>query len=247
MKDFVATLTKGARWAIGIVLFIIASNVSKLVYPISIVATFIAAAALVVFLLACKSVPSAPSAKEKAEAEKRRADAERELLLKQIESDARKTEAEEAAAKRRELLEYQKRQLEIEEAKLRSLTAETELIRLQVKQMKLEDEKHGRIVTKVAGVTFDNEDGTERQDILRHYVENGSSDSITLAKSSYKGNDAVDVMCGDYCVGKIPKDVIPTVVSVIDRVTSVIMDVNTFENDEGDEIYRADLTIVYDK
>lgn len=222
MKDFVATLTKGARWVIGIVLFIIASNVSNLVYPISIVATIIAVAALVIFLLACKAVPSAPNAKQKAA-------------------------AEEAAARKSELTEYQKRQLEIEEAKLRSLTAETELIRLQVEQMKLESEKHGRIVTKVAGVTFDNEDGTERQDILRQYVENGSTDAISLVKSSYKGNDAVDVMCGDYCVGKIPKDVIPTVVSVIDRVSSVIMDVNTFENDDGEEIYRADLTIVYNK
>lgn len=222
MKDFVGTLTKGSRWAIGIVLFIIASNVSNLVYPISIVATFIAVAALVIFLLACKAVPSAPNAKQKAA-------------------------AEEAAARKSELTEYQKRQLEIEEAKLRSLTAETELIRLQVEQMKLESEKHGRIVTKVAGVTFDNEDGTDRQDILRQYVENGSTDAISLVKSSYKGNDAVDVMCGDYCVGKIPKDVIPSVVNVIDRVTSVIMDVNTFENDEGDEIYRADLTIVYEK
>lgn len=222
MKDFVSTLTKGTRWVIGIVLFIIASNVSNLVYPISIVTTVIAVAALVVFLLACKAVPSAPSAKQKAAAEA-------------------------AAARQSELTEFQKRQLEIEEAKLRNLTAETELIRLQVEQMKIEAEKTGRIVTKVAGVTFDNEDGTDRQYILRQYVENGSTDAITLVKSSYKGNDAVDVMCGGFCVGKIPKNVVADVVNVIDRVSSVIMDVGTFENDEGDEIYRADLTIVYDK
>lgn len=218
MKDFVATLTKGARWAIGIVLFIIASNVSKLVYPISIVATFIAVAALVMFLLACKAVPSAPTAKQKA-----------------------------AASQQSEMSEYEKMKLAIEEEKLQRMKVENELLRLQVEQMDVVAKNTDSIITKVAGVTFDNEDGTERQDILRQFVENGSSDVITLVKSSYKGNDAVDVMCGDYCVGKIPKDVIPTVVSVIDRVSSVIMDVNTFENDDGEEIYRADLTIVYEK
>lgn len=258
MKDFVSTLTKGTRWVIGIVLFIIASNTSTLVYPISIIATIIAATALVIFLLACKAVPSAPCAKQRAA-------------------------AEEAAARKSELTEYQKRQLEIEEAKLRNLTAETELLRLQIEQKKgaehNEDDMcteveqkdtdlksslsefertHGRIITKLVGVTFKNEDGTSRQAILKEMSLSRNNNDLSMEVYDFNGEDAIRVLYKGQCCGNIPKDIVPEVLAIEDKMDHCIINVDSFDADDfyskdasryvsKSKIYRADLTIIYNK
>lgn len=223
MKDFVATLTKGARWAIGIVLFFIASNVSKLVYPISILATVIAVAALLVFLLACKAVPSAPAAKQKAAAS--------EAAKKQAAIDERRAEAER------------------KDAELKAEMAEF-------------DRTHGRIKTKLVGVTFNNEDGTSRQAVLKELSASGDSSGLSMDVYDFNGEPAIRVLYEGMCCGNLPKSIVPEVLAVEDNITSCSLNVETFTPDDVDDdydddgnikhanktkLYRADLTIVYNK
>ena len=57
--------------------------------------------------------------------------------------------------------------------------------------------------TKVVGVTFDNENGTNRQDILSRVFEH---DQIELEKYEYKGKPAVYVKCYGEIIGNLPAD-----------------------------------------
>lgn len=117
------------------------------------------------------------------------------------------------------------------------------------------DAAHGVIVTKLAGVTFENEDGTSRQRALQSAMADEGTGRVTLELYEYKGADAIRVEYEGVCVGNIPRDRVPEVAAVLDRVSAAHLDVNRFvPEDEEDEsrglggvIYRADLTVVYKK
>lgn len=118
------------------------------------------------------------------------------------------------------------------------------------------DRTHGRIVTKVAGVTFENEDGSSRQRILRDAFREESCGSVELETYEYKGTDAIAVYYEDKRIGNIPKDKIKEVLAVMDRISAGKLTVDRFHPDDDDEseargiggfIYRADLLIVYEK
>lgn len=114
---------------------------------------------------------------------------------------------------------------------------------------------HGTIKTKIAGVTFDNEDGTSRQRVLQSALADECCGSITLESYEYKGSDAILVVYDGHGVGNIPKNRVAEVLAVIDRITAGSLSVERFVPDDedgearslGGVIYRADLTLVYSK
>ena len=59
------------------------------------------------------------------------------------------------------------------------------------------------IRTKVKGVTFDNEDGTNRQDILSRVFEH---DQLEIEKYQYNGKPAAYVKCNGEIIGNISAD-----------------------------------------
>lgn len=120
------------------------------------------------------------------------------------------------------------------------------------------DSKHGRIRTSIAGVTFNNEDGTSRQKILKDVKSYLGDAELTLQEYQFNGKPAIHVYLDDQCIGDIPKARVKEVLGIIDRVEHVNLDINVFypEDDEwddeapkrkGEKIYRADLSIVYAK
>ena len=117
---------------------------------------------------------------------------------------------------------------------------------------------HGRIVTALAGVTFNNEDGTSRQKILRDLKASGIDGQLELEETEYKGSPAVRVLVDGECVGMVPRSHVQEVLSIMNRISAAHLDIETFrpeeEEDEdgnirrgGELIYRADLTLVYTK
>lgn len=102
----------------------------------------------------------------------------------------------------------------------------------------------GRIVTKVAGVTFNNEDGSSRQDLLRYIHDNAIKDDISLDTYEYKGEPAVRVLYGNACIGNIPKEDVGRVMRVFEKINRATINVESFKKG-GKEIYRADLTLSY--
>ena len=70
----------------------------------------------------------------------------------------------------------------------------------------------GTVSVRVAGVTFDNEDGTSRQDILRHlrfgdspWADDPDDLVATLEETTFDGALAFAVLVNGYQVGFVPK------------------------------------------
>ena len=80
---------------------------------------------------------------------------------------------------------------------------------------------------RVAGVTYRNEDRTERQVILRHikfedspYVTDGTVD-IHITPYDYQGEPAFKVLVNDYQIGSVPRDKVQEVRDAMDHGATV--------------------------
>lgn len=170
----------------------------------------------------------------------------------------------------RERAEYNKA-IEARKAEIQRLEGELEVKKAEVKSIKEQiraeqdaakarqaewERTHGRIITKVAGVTFDNEDGSSRQRILKAAMAEEASGTVDLElNEDEKGVVTIAVFYDGEQIGYIPKNRIADVDPIMDRITSGNLTVERFrpEDDEDDDrgdrdyIYRADLTIIYTK
>lgn len=111
---------------------------------------------------------------------------------------------------------------------------------------------HGRIVTKIAGVTYKNKDGTSRQKALKELEAKSGEGELILQEFSYQGDPAVRVIVDGKCIGNIPADRVSEVLRAMDAgITNTRLDVESFvaEDDDGKNkrIWRADLTLIYNK
>lgn len=115
------------------------------------------------------------------------------------------------------------------------------------------DAAHGTITTRLAGVTFDNEDGSSRQLALQGALADEGAGSVALEQYDFNGRDAIRVLYEGVCVGNIPQARVPEVAAIMDRITAAHLDASRFEPEEDDgrglggQIYRADLTLVFDR
>lgn len=97
----------------------------------------------------------------------------------------------------------------------------------------------------VAGVTFQNEDGSSRQDILRAICagkSRGQSD-VELEQYDYKGSAAIRILTPEGCVGNVRRTDVADVLEMMSGSYEAYIEVNSFVGEEGREIYRADLYV----
>ena len=85
----------------------------------------------------------------------------------------------------------------------------------------------GSVTFRVAGTTFENDDGTSRQDILRHmkfgdapWAEDPEDLMVTIEEETYEGEPAFAVFINDYQVGFVPKNYIQKVETARQNVAS---------------------------
>lgn len=94
------------------------------------------------------------------------------------------------------------------------------------------DSEEKTIRFRVAGVTFDNDDGTSRQDILRHlyfgdapYADDPEDLDVDFVETDYHGDPAIEVHINGYQVGHVPKGKVNAMLKAIashaDTVDSV--------------------------
>lgn len=98
----------------------------------------------------------------------------------------------------------------------------------------------------VAGVTFKNEDGTDRQKILREIaLNNDGFAAVTFEENDDLGDDSgISVVTEFGCVGFIRRGDKARIRRFFDRQTQAIyLAIERFEDDEGQKIYRADVQI----
>lgn len=165
----------------------------------------------------------------------------------------RKEDRDAKAAKQKKDAERLAREMEKAEAEKR----QREETRAEEERRSAEwNAKHGRLVIPVAGVTFDNEDGTPRQKILKDLKVTGGDAELNLEEYEYKGAPAIRILVNDMCVGNIPKSRVSEVSAVMDHLESGRIDIEKFQPEDEDDdghrrgsstIYRADLILVYSK
>lgn len=102
----------------------------------------------------------------------------------------------------------------------------------------------------VAGVTFKNDDGSDRQKILREIaLNNDGTCSVFFDEDDELGEDsAIRVMTEFGQVGHIRRSDKKNIRRFFENmVNSIYLDVERFESDEGEKIYRADVVVTMDK
>ena len=85
----------------------------------------------------------------------------------------------------------------------------------------------GSITFRVAGTTFDNDDGTSRQEILRHlkfgdepWADGPEDLTGTLEETDYNGETAFAVLVNGYQVGNVPRANIKQVAAALEHVST---------------------------
>ena len=102
----------------------------------------------------------------------------------------------------------------------------------------------------VAGVTFKNDDGTDRQKILREIALNeGGTCSVWFDENEEMGEaSGISVLTESGQVGNIRRSDKEKIRRFFDHnVNTISLSVERFESDEGEKIYRADVVIGLDK
>ena len=102
--------------------------------------------------------------------------------------------------------------------------------------------------TKAAGVTFTNDDGSSRQDILRASAHDGDeweTVPCSLERFEYEGEPAIRIMLGRDCIGSVTKTDVAKVLELYGKITKVQLTPDEFWSDEGKRVMRADVDIWY--
>lgn len=96
----------------------------------------------------------------------------------------------------------------------------------------------------LAGITFENEDGTKRQDIIKELKDN---DPLKLEKYTYNGEDAIRVLTeNNQCIGNIKANDVKHVLPLLESVTKCkIFDIHSFLGDSGEKIYIAKVIMYF--
>lgn len=160
----------------------------------------------------------------------------------------------------RDLMAQQQAQAEQEKAEAARKVEADRQARLDAARAEREEwaRQHGVITFAVAGVTFDNDDGTSRQRLLKDIRARGGDADLELEEWEYKGKPACRVLVDGEQIGNVPRHKVEEVLSVLDRLEEASIDVGTFrpeeEEDEdgnvrrrGELIYRADVRLVYSR
>jgi hypothetical protein len=117
----------------------------------------------------------------------------------------------------------------------------------------------GTVTFRVAGVTFDNDDGTSRQEILRAlkfgdapYAEDLDPDDldVTIEETTWNGELAYAVLANGYQIGNVPKASITKVKNAKDHVATCSVTsariIGGGKDEDGNRIsYGCEVTMEY--
>lgn len=104
------------------------------------------------------------------------------------------------------------------------------------------------ITFRVAGVTFDNEDGTSRQCNLADlkFEEPSGPEDVTFRETTYKGDPAIEVYISNKQVGYVPKTTIPTMLEALSSSSWTVDDLRIIgggKTEDGRRLsYGAEIT-----
>lgn len=116
--------------------------------------------------------------------------------------------------------------------------------------IKISQEIDGIKTYKVAGVTYKNDDKTNRQTLLRkyHFADppfNGDTVEINLEPYEYEGQPAYYVTVNGYTMGTLEAAAAPEVHERYDEIEHLHLTVDSFKDDDNKSVYYARITVRY--
>lgn len=107
---------------------------------------------------------------------------------------------------------------------------------------------------KLAGVTFNNPDGSSRQYLLEKLATfeppfDSCCPDYQLREDEYKGEPALAVICDNHKLGNVPRDIVPRLLQYVrnDQVVITNIDIDSFiPEDKDSEVYYATVEVEYD-
>ena len=99
-------------------------------------------------------------------------------------------------------------------------------------------------IIRIAGVN--NDDGTSRQKILAKCLANGKT-KAKLIKYNFDGEKAIRVITEYGTIGNIPREEIQNVLSKVDMMEDINMDIKAFKDDNSKKTFYCDMIIKYAK
>lgn len=97
---------------------------------------------------------------------------------------------------------------------------------------------------KVAGVTFNNKDGSSRQELLREF-DREEAVAVSLLEHEHKGKPAFHVLVNGKIIGNIPKDKAPFIVRNRKSIAFDDIEIAIYQDKKG-ENYGAAVYIPYE-
>lgn len=116
-------------------------------------------------------------------------------------------------------------------------------------RLQADRERFKRLYFAVAGVTFKNDDRTDRQKVLREIAlnEDGHTD-VWLEADDREDDPGIRVLTDVGCVGYIRRSEKAAVRELLaHEVQPLWLGVELFTNDDGESIYRADVVFALDR
>lgn len=105
-----------------------------------------------------------------------------------------------------------------------------------------EEKLNGYLKYKVVGVVYNNDDGTDRQEILASIFARGCTTVATFKPYKYQGENALYVMTDFGCVGVITKEKVAEVSEVVKMHPTAKLVVDFAKNNQftADVIFNGD-------
>lgn len=107
---------------------------------------------------------------------------------------------------------------------------------------------------KLAGVTFNNPDGSSRQYLLEKLATfeppfDSCCPDYQLREDEYKGEPALAVICDNHKLGNVPRNIVPRLLPYVrnDQVVITNIDIDSFiPEDKDSEVYYATVEVEYE-
>lgn len=101
-----------------------------------------------------------------------------------------------------------------------------------------------RLNYHLAGITFSNDDGTKRQEIIKNMKNN---DKVHFERYLYEGKDALRVLNEqNQCIGNIKADEVPYVINRFGTIIKCeLYNKSSFVNENGKTIYTAQVLVYF--
>lgn len=100
------------------------------------------------------------------------------------------------------------------------------------------------LIIKVAGVTYNNPDGTSRQEYIKNLEE---YETLELQPYDYNGNNAIYVIDSEeHILGNIPKNMVSRIMSLIENSSIIDITIDekgSFTNEKNEEVYYLQICI----